>query len=223
MPISPEEIHRKEFFVSREGYDREEVRAFLQLVANDQRILLERIESLTASPEQAGDVGSEAAAVLARAGELAERLTTEAEENARATRAQVEEEAAMLRRATEEAVERLRQEAEQYSYEVRITAERAAREQQLQAADRVGRLLAGESNVREKLYALETTLQAMRGDLRAAAEGVLPEMKNIGRPLPPAPPEEPAQVIDLRDDPVAIGANGGRDSNNGAPGGPRPT
>ena len=222
MPISPEEIKQKEFFALRDGgYDPEEVRAFLELVANDQRILLDRIESLTSSPERMGDVGSEVAAVLQRAGEIADRLTSDAESNARTTRSKVEEEAAMLRSATAEAADRLRQEAEQYSYEVRITAERAAREQQLQAADRVGRLLAGESAVREKLYALETTLQGMRGDLRDAAENVLPEMKNIGRPLPPAPPEEPAKVIDLREDPVAIGANSGGESSN-APNGSGP-
>ena len=215
MPISPEEIKQKEFFVARDGgYDREEVRAFLELVANDQRILLDRIESLTSAPERMGDVGREVTAVLQRASEIADRLTGDAENNARTTRSRVEEETAMLRSATAEAVDRLRQEAEQYSYEVRITAERAAREQQLQAADRVGRLLAGESAVREKLYSVETMLQAMRGDLREAAEKVLPEMKNIGRPLPPAPPKEPAQVIDLREDPVAIGANGSNESNN---------
>lgn len=215
MPISPEEITSKEFFVSGDGYDREEVKEFLELVANDQRILLERIESLTASPERLGDAGAEVAVVLKRAAELADRLTNEAEVNARTTRSRVEEEAATLRTTTAEAVDRMRQEAEQYSFEVRTRAERAAREQQLHAADRVGRLLAGESTVREKLYALETTLQAMRGDLRDAAETVLPEMKNIGRPLPPAPPGETPRVIDLREDPVAIGANGSHEQNAG--------
>ena len=114
----------------------------------------------------------------------------------------------MLRNATAEAVDRLRQEAEQYSYEVRIVADRSSREHQLQAADRVGRLLAGESAVREKLYALETTLQSMRGDLRGATEAVLPEMRNVPPPLPRMPRDEAVSVIDLREDPVAIGANG---------------
>lgn len=202
MSISPEEITQKEFFTSGDGYDKEEVRTFLEVVAADQRALLERIESLTGSDDGVGEVGSRVAAVLQHAGELAERLTSEAEEKAVATRRRVEEESTILRKATAEAVDRLRQEAEQYSYEVRIAAERSSREQQLQAADRVGRVLAGESAVREKLYALETTLQTMRGDLRGAAEAVLPAMRNVAPPLPPLPKDEALAVIDLREDPV---------------------
>lgn len=213
MPISPEEISQKQFFNSGDGYDREEVDSFLEVVAADQRALLERIESLSGSADRFGEVGPQVAAVLQRAGDLAERVTSEAELKALETRRRVEEESDMLRKATAEAVDRLRQEAEQYSYEVRIAAERSSREQQLQAADRVGRLLSGESNVREKLYALETTLQAMRGDLREAAETVLPEMRNVAPPLPPTTSqEEPASIIDLREDPVAIGPNATRPS-----------
>jgi DivIVA domain-containing protein len=208
MPISPDEITRKEFLPSPDGYDREEVQAFLRIVAADQHRLLDRIEELTPTDDGVAEVGTEVAAVLKRAGDLARNLTTEAEERAAATRRRVEEESQMLRNATAEAVDRLRQEAEQYSYEVRVAAERTAREQQFNAADKVGRLLAGEAAVREKLYALETTLQAMRGDLRDAAESVLPEMKDIGRPLPPAPPEDRPAVIDLREEPVALGTSG---------------
>jgi DivIVA domain-containing protein len=214
MPISPDEITRKEFLPTTDGYDRQEVRAFLEIVAADQKRLLDKIESLTPDADDVAEVGSQVAAVLQRAGHLAETMTAEAEQKAAVTRRRVEEESEMLRSATSEAVERLRQEAEQYSYEVRVAAERAAREQQFNAADKVGRLLAGEAAVREKLYALETTLQAMRGDLSAAAESVLPEMKDIGRPLPPAPPpEDRPAVIDLREEPVALGTSHSREAN----------
>ncbi|MDQ4145139.1 MAG: DivIVA domain-containing protein [Actinomycetota bacterium] len=218
MPITPEEIAGKQFFPSTDGYDKDEVRAFLEVVAADQRALLERIESLLGKGD-ASDTGAEVGAVLQKAAELSERMTRQAEEKALETRKRLEEESDMLRKATAEATSRLRQEAEQYSYEVRVAAERAAREQQLEAADRIGRLLAGESTVRERLYALETTLQAMRGDLREAAEAVLPEIKQITPPMPPLPKAKrssSAPVIDLRDDPPVGASRSGTARTNGS-------
>ena len=196
MPVSPQEIAHREFFSSKHGYDKEEVRAFLRVVARDQSELLDRIRSITEESEDIADIGKQVSAVLETAGTTAERLVHEAETKAAEIRRQAEEEANLLRKATGDSTERLKEEADQYAYDVRTSAERAAREQQVQAVDRVGRLLAGESTVRERLYSLELTLQSIRGELKGAAEGVYPELAN----LPPSLPEQPDPPALEKDD-----------------------
>ena len=214
MPISPEEITGKEFLRARDGYDRDEVRAYLSVVAADQRALIERIEALETRPDGLSEVGAEVAAVIQRAHEVADQVTHEARVIAVQTREGAEDDSRLLRDETAAASEKLRQEAEDYAYEVRTAAERAARELHTQVAERVGRLLAGESTVRERLYALELTLQAMRGELSDAAETVLPELSRVPPRLPLADTtaevraEEPASVIDVRDE-QAIGSSNG--------------
>ena len=206
MPLSPQEISHREFFTVKKGYDKDEVKAFLGVLARDQRILLDQIESLRNETAGLYEVGSHVSNVLQNAGAIAERLTRESEAKAAETRRRAEEEADLLRKATTDSTNRLKEEAEQYAYDVRTAAERAAREQQTQTADRVGRLLAGESSVRERLYSLEITLQGMRGELKDAAEGVYPQLSKTPPPLPGKSPksletETPGDVsvIDLRD------------------------
>jgi DivIVA domain-containing protein len=214
MPVSPQEIAHREFFTSRNGYDKEEVRAFLNVVARNQSDLLDRVNTLASQGDGIGDMANEVTAVLQNAGETAERLVREAEAKAAEIRVRAEEEADGLRRATADSTDRLKEEAEQYAYDVRTSAERAARDQQVQTVDRVGRLLAGESSVRERLYALELTLQSIRGELKGAAEDVYPELSGATRSLPEQPPA-PLQVeegngppvIDLRENSKA-NANG---------------
>ena len=206
MSVSPQEISQREFFTAKNGYDKDEVRAFLGVLARDQRALLDQIESLRNETEGMYEVGSHISNVLQNANEVAEKLTQEAESKAAETRQRSEEEAALLRRGTADSTDRLKEEAEQYAYDVRTAAERAAREQQAQTADRVGRLLAGESTVRERLYSLEVTLQSMRGELKDAAETVYPQLTNTPPPLPgrstkslEAEKPNDVSVIDLRD------------------------
>ena len=172
MSLLSDEIARKEFFSGPDGYDKEEVRAFLDVVARHQEALREEIERLTSGEPDVATVGAEVTTVLRTAGELADQLTSAAEAKAREIRVRAEREAQELREAAVEATNRLKEEAEQYAFEARTTAERVAREQQVLTADRIGRLLTGESHVRERLYSLEVTLQKMRGELLDAAESV---------------------------------------------------
>lgn len=207
MPVSPQEIAHREFFAAKNGYDKDEVRAFLNVLARDQRELLDRVQALTDKGDEFAGLGGEISLILQQAGETAERLVSEAKAKAAEVRGRAEEEAHLLRKATEDSTDRLKEEAEQYAFEVRTAAEKAAREQQVNTVERVGRLLAGESTVRERLYSLELTLQGIRGELKGAAEGVYPELTNLA---PPAAPESPpalraddspsVPVIDLRDD-----------------------
>lgn len=215
MPVSPQDVSNREFFPAKDGYDRDEVRAFLGVLARDQQALLDRIQSLENQDDDLEGIGHQISAVLQNANQAAESLTGEAEARAAETRRRVEDEAALLRQATADSTDRLKEEAEQYAFDVRTAAERAAREQQVQTADRVGRLLAGESTVRERLYSLEITLQSMRGELKGAAENVYPELAHAAPP--PPLPEQPRKsltseeskgisVIDLREGRVS--ANG---------------
>ena len=202
MPASPQDIAQREFFTAKDGYDKDEVKAFLGVIARDQRELLDQIESLRNQPDGFADAGSQIGSVLQNANEVAQRLTDEAEAKAAEIRNRAEEEASLLRRATADSTDRLKEEAEQYAYEVRTAAERAAREQQVQTADRVGRLLAGESTVRERLYSLEITLQSMRGELKGAAESVYPELSNM--PPPPLPEKSPRSLESEQSDGVSV-------------------
>lgn len=172
MPISPQEISNREFFPAKDGYDKDEVRAFLGVVGRDQRALMDRIQSLENADDELDGIGSQIASVLQNANQAAENVTEQADARATEVRRRAEDEAALLRQATADSTDRLKEEAEQYAFDVRTAAERVARQQQVQTADRVGRLLAGESTVRERLYSLEITLQGMRGELKGAAESV---------------------------------------------------
>lgn len=208
MPVSPQEISNREFFPAKDGYDKEEVRAFLGVVARDQRALMDRIQSLENADDELDGIGSQIATVLQNVNAAAENVTGEADARAAEVRQRAEDEASLLRQATADSTDRLKEEAEQYAFDVRTAAERVARQQQVQTADRVGRLLAGESTVRERLYSLEITLQGMRGELKGAAESVYPELANDSPP--PPLPEQPRRslgseeskgmsVIDLRE------------------------
>lgn len=215
MPISPQEISNREFFPAKDGYDKEEVRAFLGVVGRDQQALMDRIQSLENADDELVGIGSQIASVLQNANQAAENVTEQADARAAEVRRRAEDEAALLRQATADSTDRLKEEAEQYAFDVRTAAERAARGQQVQTADRVGRLLAGESTVRERLYSLEITLQGMRGELKGAAESVYPELANASPPPPlPQQPRKSLEsegsngisVIDLREGRVT--ANG---------------
>ena len=205
MSITPSDVAAKEFFDSSDGYDKDEVRAFLQSVAREQEALRAEIERLRSSEGDLGRVGTEVANVLRSAGERADDLTRAAEQRARATREQAEQEARELRRATVEATARLREEADRYAEETRSSADRSARDQQMATAERIGRLLTGESRLRERLYNLEVTLQGMRGDLSDAAEAIYPDVASIEAPRPTASNGSngaplPLPVIDVRDE-----------------------
>ena len=182
MPVAPGEIADREFFTSTDGYDKEEVKAFLRMIAREHDALIEKLRTVDQS--DVSGVGETVRDVLESASATAKRLRTEAEASAREVRSRAEEEAKLLRDATGEATAKLRREAEEYAFEIRAAAERAVREQQSLAADRVGRVLTGESKIREKLYALELSLQGMRANLHQTAEGLYPELSNINSRLP---------------------------------------
>ena len=208
MGYSYTEIEEREFFTSAGGYDKDEVRAFLASIAREHARLSERLRELEQN-DPVNDLGPRVAEILETAETADRNSRAAAEAEAKATRERAEQEASSLHAAAEQATAKLREEAEQYAFDIRNAAERAAREQQATVADRVGRVLTGESQVRERLYSLEVTLQSLRADLQSGAEEVYPEIAavqavlnsaNAGSKASPAAP----RVIDLRESPSVV-------------------
>lgn len=136
MPLSPEEIEKKQFLVALRGYDKDQVDAFLQQVSEEHRSLLYSFDSTQrdgaiALPEVdcLDEVGIQITALLKAA-------RVSAEEIRRAAEAEVAGEYAEARRALDaarvvrEEADRLRSEAEAecsvLTREARSEIERAA-------------------------------------------------------------------------------------------------
>lgn len=210
MAYTPREIEEREFLTSAGGYDKEEVRGFLAALAREHARLNERLQELERN-DPVTDLGPRVADILQSADTAARNARAAADAEAKATRERAEEEAASLRAAVEHSTDKLRSEAEQYAFDIRSAAERAVREQQAAVADRVGRVLTGESQVRERLYALEVTLQSLRADLQAGSEELYPEIAAVQSVLDSARnnglesgAEAAPRAIDLRESPSVV-------------------
>ncbi len=204
MALSPIQIEEREFLTSAGGYDREEVRGFLASIAREHKRLRERLQELELNDPVHG-LGPRVADILETAETAANNMRSSAEADAKALRERAEGEASALRAATEQATAKLREEAEQYAFDVRTSADRALREQQAAVADRVGRVLTGESHVRERLYALEVSLQTLRADLQGSSDQLYPEIAAVqavldsGRADGKGAKPDAARAIDLRE------------------------
>lgn len=196
MAMSPEEIAEREFLVGLRGYDKDEVRDFLTVVAEDYRSVL---ESATAPPDQAGaaDVDTaaqpgepEAAAAppdvaeaipgagtgttspqdWSRMGEEVAAVLRTAHEQVGALKARGEEEAEERRRAAEAQADLTKVEAEKYGADLRANAEAWAESRQSEAdADReeARRALA---NAQEEALSLVADAEKRANRMLAATE-----------------------------------------------------
>ena len=191
MPFSPEEVEEKDFLVTLRGYDKDEVRAFLQAVAADYKATLDASKHAgQVSGDAFASLGQEVGHVLQTAKESAEAVRRKAEEEAAALRARAEQEANGVRDAAGKAAKRLTEEAEQYAVGVRASADRDATERIRETTRRVERLQTTEAKLRQRLYSLETMLHAIRQDIESAQESDLEEAE--GDELEPMAPEAPS-------------------------------
>lgn len=188
MPFSPEEIEKKDFLLTLRGYDKEEVRAFLEAVASDYEALSEAARKDV--PEEAyEEIGREIGSVMQAAKESAIQMKRQAEADATEFRVRAEKEATRIRDAATNASKRLHDEADGYSTEVRAKAEGYATElhakadrystevrakAEKEAADkirdsrnRLEQLQATEAKVRQRLYSLEAAIKNLRQELDA--------------------------------------------------------
>ena len=166
MPFSPEEIQKKEFLLTLRGYDKEEVRAFLEAVASDYRSLKDAAAARDEVPENAYEaIGREVGTVIQVAKESATQMKRKAEQEAAELRMRADQEAARIREAATNASKRLREEADQYAIEVRAGAEKEAADKIRDSHRKLEKLQSTEAKVRQRLYSLEAMIHNLRQEL----------------------------------------------------------
>ncbi|HEX8582064.1 MAG TPA: DivIVA domain-containing protein [Acidimicrobiales bacterium] len=236
MPLTPEDIERRQFTVTLRGYHTAEVDAFLRHIAAELReqLALPGLPSLPPAPDGApvvradmgvgpafGRVAHTIASLLQTAAESAADIRRDAEEEAAATRAKAAEEARALReRVDREAAETTaatqaeRQRAEQEAAEARARAgaevdrARADAARILESARREAAELRSRAQAdHDRLVAIDRDL---RGRLEQTAENLL---RSLHRPVVQDPVSMP--VLSLPDEerrvvepPVAEWADG---------------
>jgi cell division septum initiation protein DivIVA len=195
MSMYMDDIATREFVVAQEGFDREEVRAYLEVVARNQRALQDEITALREQSSSGEDIGSEIAGLLQNARATAEEAIRHAREEADAIRARAEQDAEVLRQATIDASDRAREEADLYAFETRAKADREIRDRLRETNEKIEALLQGAAKVRDRLYGMDATLVSVRNEIAVAAESLddVHEVKTADVPPPPPPPT----VIDL--------------------------
>src|SRR4051812_7145718 len=112
--ISPEDIESRQFQVSLRGYDVDEVRGFLAMVAESFRAVAETRHSAPAAapataPGQPISIGDEVNRVLQAATDAAEELRVKAQRQGAEMQAQAQAEAEQARQAAREEAEAARQ------------------------------------------------------------------------------------------------------------------
>jgi DivIVA domain-containing protein len=206
FPRVPAEIRDVSFPVSRRGYDREAVDAYLARV---NRLIAEL--DLSGSPEAAvrhalEQVGEQTSGLLQHAGQTAEEITLgarrEAEESTARAKAEAEEIVAKAKAGADEILGRSKAEAETIAAQAREeAAERLQRSQ-----DEVAALQeVAEGRVRELDADTETIRQQRRAlldDLRGIAAQVAETASNADARFPPhGPPRSPEEeTLDLDPD-----------------------
>lgn len=161
MPVKPEEIENQQFTIALRGYDKDEVGAFLRVIAADYRELLKGRSS--GDSENDAAVGEEITMLLRMARQSAEKIRQEAERDARAVRAEAERDAARLRDA----------------------AEREANDKVKDVSKRAELLEETEEKVRQRLFAIEEVLHQMR----LGSHSSLAASTRQDEPPPPLPLE----------------------------------
>jgi cell division initiation protein len=172
LPIlmSSEQIRRREFVTVRRGYDPDQVRDYLEQLADQVErmaamIREARLEAAAASgparphvdPYQ--QLGERVASVIREADQTAERLRVEAKEESQS----------MLREARADA-DRIRTDAQARAEEARAEAERALREAREQADRTVAGLASQRDNLVRQLAQMQERLLGVARELETAIE-----------------------------------------------------
>lgn len=188
---SADQIRRREFVATRRGYDPDQVRAYLEQLADQVEQLESMLRETRLRAESTGDAGprvdpyeevaSRVAGALRAADEGAQRLVAEA-------RDQVEE---MLSTARSEA-DRIRAEAQAIAEAALVTAETTVRDAREQAGKAVVELSARREALLERFVEMQERLTHAAGELETV-------IRSRGEDLPPLsfdpaaiPPSRPA-------------------------------
>lgn len=203
MAISPEEIRSKDFLVALRGYDKDEVAAFLRLVADEHAEMVERLAQVDHQalggdrrPADAfAGLGDKVEVVLRTAADAAAQLRAQSEKEAGEVRAAAVRESQRVIEAAQAELETahgLRGEAEQEAAYIRAEAREevarlrdearteleAARQARMLAARNVAQLAASASRREEALVAetqrrLALALSAAEAEVEHALTDVL--------------------------------------------------
>jgi cell division initiation protein len=151
--VSPEAIEKTDFPTSLRGYDKEEVDAYLRMVAAEHRKLLEASRTArTGSDKPYHRLGEDVGELLQHAKDSSDRLKERAEEDA----ARVREEA---KKVAKETKEKARKDAK----EIREAAH-------YEASERIKDAQRGVDELRKTEAAISERLEEMRAGLRAVLE-----------------------------------------------------
>jgi DivIVA domain-containing protein len=157
-PMTPEEIQKAEFTVAVRGYSREEVEEFLSSLAQDQRTLIEELESAKREAEQTYlALGDEIGSLLQHAKDVADGMVKKAEE-----------EAARVRDEARRSAERSKKEADEVAGRIVQTAKQEADGCIAEAREKVSDFQEAEARSRERLQNLRKMFQAITDEIRQA-------------------------------------------------------
>lgn len=180
MPLTPDDIERKQFLAALRGYDREQVDAFLAEVAEDYRTLIHKIGHLRAYQPPGDQAESEQ---LQGLGEHIEKVLRAAAASARKIRASAEEEVARLREEGRRELEAGRQAMANAAHQSDIVAAQAAeiprmRQEAQRALDEAARI---RSAAEQEAATLRAEAEREVAALRAEAERESDELRQAAK------------------------------------------
>ncbi len=194
MPLTPEDVQKKQFSTVRfkEGYDEEEVDAFLDEVEAELRRLLSENQSLSRQAQQPAAAAAPAAAAPAAPAAPVE------DPNETALRTLL-----LAQRTADEAIAQAKAEADQVVAQARVRAGTIESEAQAQHASAMSALQQQRETFERQIENLRAFEREYRTRLKAYLEGQLRELETrtvepatpsvtAPPPVPPVPPVPPA-------------------------------
>lgn len=201
MPLTPDDIERRQFLAALRGYDREQVDAFLAEVAEDYRTLIQKMGLLRTHQPPGDQTDSKQ---LQGLGEHIEKVLQAAAASARDIRASAEEEVTRLREEARRELEAGRQGMANAAHQSDIVAAQAAEIPRIrqeaqraldeaarvpsaaeQDADPAGRSGAGGERAapgrRGEANELRQAAKREAADLRAGAEREVKELRQVAK------------------------------------------
>jgi DivIVA domain-containing protein len=151
--LTPEEIRKADFSVALRGYDRQEVEAFLQDIAEEVGILKEASErAYQATGERLGEL-------LQHSKDLADQLLADAQSEAATLVQDAASEAAELRESADSYAKQVRQQVDDEAAGSRARADQAFAARISEADSTVRELNIAEAQTRERISALRIELE----------------------------------------------------------------
>jgi DivIVA domain-containing protein len=197
--ISSQQIRRREFVTTRRGYDPEQVRRYLEELADQVDVMASmireaRLEADTAMragaqphPDPYEQLADRVTSVIREADETAERLRTEGHGEAERILAEARADA-----------ERIRTEAEAAAEQARTEAERTLHHAKHQADQTISGLSTRRQALVDQLAQMQQRLLGVARDLEVAIEQPLQETVAEGSALAASEGEPVAEVVDVR-------------------------